>query len=97
MERNRANVDGLPFVNYPKLMKIEMLKNAVISLNMFPHPDRVSDTISPQTIMAGIKVKFATHCRVPFGAYCEVHNENDPSNTTRLRTSQADIYKEVIT
>jgi hypothetical protein len=37
-ERNRANVDALPFVHYPKLMKIEMLKNAVIWLNMFPHP-----------------------------------------------------------
>jgi hypothetical protein len=88
-ERNRANVDGLPFVNYPKLMKIEMLKNAVTWLNMFPHPDGVSDTITSQTIMTGIKVKFATHCRVPFGAYGEVHNENDPSNTTLPRTSKA--------
>jgi hypothetical protein len=33
--------------------------------------------------------KFTTHCRVPFRAYCEVHNENDPSNTTLARTSQA--------
>jgi hypothetical protein len=32
-----------------------------------------------------------THCRVPLGAYCEVHNENDPSNTTQPRTSRA-IY-----
>jgi hypothetical protein len=39
--------------------------------------------------MTGVKVKFATHCRVPFGAYCEVHNENDPSNTTLPRTSRA--------
>jgi hypothetical protein len=70
-------------------MKIEMLKNAVVWLNMFPHPNGVSDTMIPRTIMTGVRAKFTTHCRVPFGVYCEVHNENDPSNTTLARTSQA--------
>jgi hypothetical protein len=88
-ERNRANIAGLPFKHYPKLLKIEMIKNAVIWLNMFPHPDGISDILSPRTIMTGVKAKFTTNCRVLFGAYCEVHNENDPSNTTRPRTSQA--------
>jgi hypothetical protein len=66
-ERNRANIDGLPFKHYPKLLKIEMVKNAVIWLNMFPHPDGVSDTLSPRTIMTGVRAKFTTHCRVLFG------------------------------
>jgi Reverse transcriptase (RNA-dependent DNA polymerase) len=88
-ERNRATTDALPFVNYPKVMKMEMLKNAVIWLNMFPHADGVSETMSPRTIMTGVRAKFTTHCRVLFGAYCEVHNENDPSNTMRPRTSSA--------
>jgi hypothetical protein len=88
-ERTRTNIDRLPFKHYPKVMKIEMVKNAVIWLNMFPHANGVSETMSPRTIMTGMRAKFATHCHVLFDTYCEVHNKNDPSNTMRPRTSQA--------
>jgi hypothetical protein len=27
------------------------------------------------------KLDFAKHCRSPFGAYCEVHDEPTPTNT----------------
>jgi hypothetical protein len=88
-ERNCANLDGLPFKHYPKVLKVEMIKNADIWLNMFQHAHGISETMSPRTIMTGMRANFATHCCSLFGAYCEVHNENDPSNTMRPRTSQA--------
>jgi Reverse transcriptase (RNA-dependent DNA polymerase) len=88
-ERNRCMTSSLPDKKYPKLLKIELVKNAVTWLNMFPHPDGISDTLSPRAIMTGLHPKFNTHCRVPIGAYCEVHNENDPSNTESPRTTPA--------
>ena len=88
-ERNRSNVSGLHFLHYPKILKKALIKQAALWLNMFPHADGVSATISPRTIVTGITANYATQCRVPIGAYCEVHNENHPSNTELARTSRA--------
>jgi hypothetical protein len=88
-ERNRSTVSGLPFKHYPKLLKLELIKQAISWLNMFPHDDGVSTTMSPRTLLTGTTADYGTHCRVPIGAYCEVHNENDPINTKTSRTSQA--------
>jgi hypothetical protein len=58
---------------------------------MFPHSgDVISKTMSPRNIIIGTMTNYDLHCRVPFGAYCEVHNVNDPSNTgEKPRTSAA--------
>jgi hypothetical protein len=58
---------------------------------MFPHSgDGISKTMSPRNIIIGTMANYDLHCRVPFGAYCEVHNVNDPSNTgEKPRTSAA--------
>jgi hypothetical protein len=45
--------------------------------------------MSPRTIVTGATANYATRCRFPIGAYCEIHNENDPSNTEKPRTSRA--------
>jgi hypothetical protein len=39
--------------------------------------------MSPRNIIIGTMANYDLHCRVPFGAYCKVHNVNDPSNTER--------------
>jgi hypothetical protein len=88
-ERNRSTVNGLPFKHYPKILKLELINQAVSWLNMFPHTDGASNTMSPRTILTGTTADYVTHCRAPIGAYCEVHNENDPSNTEKPRTSRA--------
>ena len=31
------------------------------------------------------KLNFKQHCRAPFGSYCEVHEDNSPTNSTKLR------------
>ena len=58
-------------------------------LNMFPHPDGVLEVLSPRAIVTGIQADFNTHCRVPIGAYCEVHDEPNPTNTETERTTTA--------
>jgi hypothetical protein len=36
--------------------------------------------------MTGTTLNFAKHCKVPFGAYVETHEENKPTNTMVERT-----------
>jgi hypothetical protein len=88
-ERNRTTVSSLPFRHYPKILKLALVSQAVSWLNIFTRDDGISDTMSPRTIVTNTTADYATHCRVPMGAYCEVHNENDPSNTETPHTSPA--------
>lgn len=88
-ERNRSLVSTMPFVHYPKLFKLALITNAVTWLNMFPHTDGISNILSPRVIVTGVSANFKTHCRVPIGSYCEIHDEPSPSNTETPRTSPA--------
>lgn len=88
-ERNRATVHGLPFLRYPKLLKIALIIHAVLWINMFPHADGVSAILSPRTIVTGATADYQVHCRVPIGAYCETHDEPKISNTEMSRTTPA--------
>ena len=88
-ERNRATVSALPFKHYPKLLKTALIANAVTWLNSFPHGGGVSNVMSPRTLVSGDTIDFATHCRVPIGAYCEVHDEQKITNTELPRTHYA--------
>ena len=56
---------------------------------MFPHKDGVSHRLIPRTIVTGLEVDFKTYCRVPFVAYCNVHDEPKISNTETSRTTPA--------
>jgi hypothetical protein len=84
-ERNRTSVSSLPFEHYPRLLKCSLISNAVLWFKMFPHADDVSKTMSPQNIIIGTMANYDLHCSVPFGAYCKVHNVNDPRNTEKPR------------
>eukprot|EP00980_Cylindrotheca_fusiformis_P022820 scaffold9805_cov88-Cylindrotheca_fusiformis.AAC.1 len=88
-ERNRTTVHGLPYKRYPRLLKREIVKQAARSMNMLPHPDGVSNVHSPRTILTGLRHDVNIDLRVPIGAYCEVHDEPDPSNTELERTTTA--------
>jgi hypothetical protein len=87
-ERNRSTVSGLPFKHYPKILKLALVSHASSWLSMFPH-DGISTTMSPRTILTRTTADYTTHCRLPIGAFCEVHSENDPNNTKTPRTSYA--------
>ena len=88
-ERNRSIVSTLPFTYYPKLFKLALITNAVTWINIFPHADGISNILSPRVIVTGVVANYKTHCRVPIGSYCEVHDEPKRSNTETPRTSPA--------
>jgi hypothetical protein len=90
-ERARAVRITLPFKRLPARMIIELVHFSTLWLNAFPPSSGVSDTYSPRNIITGTSLDYSNHCKVPFGAYVETHEENSPTNTMHERTCRA-IY-----
>ena len=88
-ERVRALCSVLPFTCLHKLILTNAVYHAVLWLNAFPAKNGVSGTLSPRAIVARTKLKWSKHCRVPFGTYCKVHDEKDPTNDNIPRTHEA--------
>jgi hypothetical protein len=53
-EQNRSTVSGLPYKHYPMILMKALVSHTVSWLNMFPHADGVSETMSSQTILTGV-------------------------------------------
>ena len=70
-------------------MMIELVNYAVSWLNNFPPKGGVSSTLSPRTIFTGVQLDFNKHCKIEFGAYAQVHEENEPTNSIKPRTTGA--------
>ena len=49
----------------------------------------VSEVYSPREIMTNTRLDYSKHCKIPFGSYCHVFQDNQPSNTDRERTVDA--------
>jgi hypothetical protein len=58
---------------------IKMVYYANFWLNSFPAADGISNTLSRQSIVLGIKIDYNKHCHLPFGAYAQVHEDHDNS------------------
>jgi len=89
-ERSRATVSHLAasgIKRYPRVLKRSLVIDCARQLNLFPHADGVSPVFGPLTLVTGIQPDANLHCRVPFGAYCEVNDEPSPSNTETPRTT----------
>ena len=79
-ERSRACRHSLPFKMVTKLMITEMIYNGVLWINAFPPKGGVSASISPRTLLTGVKYDYNCHCKLVFGAYAQVHKEDLPTN-----------------
>lgn len=88
-ERIRCIYASLPFTFIPTIMKKQLFRHIITWLNMFPRKGSISDNLSPRIIVTGTTLNFKHHCRVPFGTYCQIHDEPSPSNTPTPRTSGA--------
>ena len=84
-ERCRGIICTLPYTSLPKIMVVHLLHHVVLWLNNFPVDKGVSSRFSPREIILRHKLDAKRHCRAPFGAYCEVHEENDPTNSMKSR------------
>ena len=87
-ERVRSIRHSLPFKQLPKQMTIYMVFYAVKLLNYFPIKGGVSDNFSPKAILAGEAVHFKYYS-MPFGTYCQIHEEDGPQNSMAARTQGA--------
>jgi hypothetical protein len=88
-EKARAIWSTLPFTKVPNRIIVELINFVVLWLNAFPPASGISQTYSPRTIMTGTTLDYKKHCRLPFGAYVETHEENKPTNTLKERTRAA--------
>jgi hypothetical protein len=88
-ERARAIWSTLPFNAIPKRMIVELVTFGVLWLNAFPPSRGVSKTYSPRNIMTGTTLDYSKHCKLPFGAYVETHEENNPTNNMKEQTRAA--------
>ena len=77
---------ALPFVRMPRHMTIELAKFVVLMLNAFPPSSGLSKTYSPRTIMTGKPLDYEKHCRLPFGAYAQTHEDRNITNNMITRT-----------
>ena len=57
-------------------------------LNYFPARGGVSEQFSPKAIMSGERINYKHYC-IPFGSYCQVHEEDGPRNSMAARTQGA--------
>ena len=82
-EQTHATYNMLPFKQMPSRLIIEMVYTANLWLNMFPHPNGISQMMSPQAILTGHHIEYATHCQLEFGEYVQTHEEHDNSMQPR--------------
>jgi hypothetical protein len=66
-------------------MLVHLLHHVVMWLNNFTIKNGVLGQYSPCEIILRHKLNFKQHCRAPFGSYCEVHEDNSPTNSTKSR------------
>ena len=55
-------------------------------LNNFPPEGGVSDTLSPRALVTGVIVDHAKHCKLEFGEYVEVHEDDIFQNNLQPRS-----------
>jgi hypothetical protein len=90
-ERIRAAYHNLPYKAIPKIMLKHLAMSCTKQLNLYPARNGISKYYSPHVILGGRNLDYKKHCQVPFGAYVQAYNENDPTNTNAPRTFDA-IY-----
>ncbi len=75
MERVRSTMSVLPYKLLPKLVIIKLMHLCVMWMKSFLVKLRISEKWSLREIVSRHRLGAKMHCRVPFGAYCEVHVE----------------------
>ena len=86
-ERIRCIMHGLPFKMIPRIMTRGVVVKAIKDLNQFPFKDFISDTTSTLSTMTGRPLPYYNKILIKFGTYIQVFEDNDPTNTTKSRTT----------
>ena len=88
-ERIQALCSRMPWNEaIPKLMMRETVKNSVMMINAFPLKSGINNYLSPCNIVTGKTLDYKTHFHLPFGDYAQVHQNEEPRNSTRHHECQ---------
>jgi hypothetical protein len=87
-ERVRAVCHSLPFKSLPKKLVANMVLYCTKLLNFFPTKGGISPTLSPKAIMSGEQINYKDY-KLPFGSYCQVHEDTAPRNSLTACTQGA--------
>jgi hypothetical protein len=85
-ERVRATVHGLPYTRLPILFIKHLIVFVVQSLNRFPWQHGVSAEMSPDTLVTGSPPPDYRKLRIDIGAYAQVFESPNPTNTPISRS-----------
>jgi hypothetical protein len=80
-EQAHGLVCTLPYPRLPQQMLIHLIHFVTMWLNNFPTFNGLSPDYSPCKIILRHCLSCKRHCRAPFGAYCEMHEDNKPTNS----------------
>ena len=83
-ERSRSTFHNTPFKKLPQRMVTELIRYVLLYINGLPWEKGVSKSLSPLSLVTGLKLDYGLHCQVPFGTYAQVRMETD--NTLKERT-----------
>ena len=84
--RCRAVLSLLPFDYYHRQIIIHLVKFVVMMINCVPSKLGITQQMSPRELVTQLKLDVATHCRIPFGSYCEASEDPDITNNMDPRT-----------
>jgi hypothetical protein len=90
-EHFRATRHSLPFERIPKIMTLHIVLNVVKLLDFFPTKVKISETLSPKTIILGETLNYKKHLSLQIGQYCQVCEEENPRKSQLARKKGA-IY-----
>jgi hypothetical protein len=78
-ERAQGIVQTLPYSKIPKKIRVALIQYVVFWLNNIPKEDQIQ---SPREIVMGEQVlDYKTVCKLPFGSYVQVHEDQQITNT----------------
>jgi hypothetical protein len=80
----RSTIHGMPCHRLPRTIVKELASMAARTLNSFPHPDGISDTLSPANIVTGAPKPDYKTLPLEFGTYVQVYDGT--SSDTKSRT-----------
>jgi hypothetical protein len=83
-ERVRAHWNTLPY-ELNLLLLVALVKFCCSTINSFPKENSIG-SISPKELFTGIKVDLKRDFKVPFGEYCQIHEDDIQTNTLKERT-----------
>ena len=70
-------------------MKIELSKHVVTLLHSLPPKSGLSTTYTPRTIITGKELDWKKSRKLQFGAYAQVYEDRNNTNTLEERTQGA--------